>query len=153
MQMLNYDPVSGIFTWKCARGNQIFPGDRAGAISGTGYIYIEVDYVSYRSSRLAWLFITGELPETIDHKDRNRANDKFDNLRAATRSENARNASRRKDNTTGYKGVSFIPSGYKAYIMINGKQKHLGVFKTAPEAHQAYLREAEKVFGQFSTGG
>lgn len=85
----------------------------------------------------------------IDHKDGNGLNNQKSNLRFATLSENARNYSTPKNNSTGYKGVNFI-SKYRAYIVIDKRQKFLGYFKTAEEAALAYNEAAKRYFGEFA---
>lgn len=99
--ILDYEPETGIFRWKIVkrgwRGKTIaFPGDRAGHIERDGYWRISIDGKFYLMHRLAWLWMTGDWPEiVIDHKDRDKGNNKWANLRDATYSENSRNSSRR----------------------------------------------------------
>jgi hypothetical protein len=92
-------------------------------------------------------------PKTkIDHKDRNPLNNTKSNLRICTHKENARNASVRSDNTSGYKGVSYhkLINKWAAQIFYNHKQHNLGFFKNKIEAARAYNKEAKRVFGEFA---
>lgn len=85
-----------------------------------------------------------------DHINRNKLDNRRENLRYATPSQNRMNRVIQPNNTSGYKGVSFnIANGkYRAYI---GKpQKHLGFFKTAEEAALAYNKKAKKLYGAFA---
>ena len=88
----------------------------------------------------------------VDHRNQNGLDNRRENLRHATKSQNRANVSLRKDNSSGYKGVSLYgPTGkWKAYIQENGKQKHLGFFKDSIEAAKAYNREAKRIFGEFA---
>ena len=87
----------------------------------------------------------------IDHIDENKANNNVKNLRWSTSSDNGCNRGKPTNNTTGFKGVSFYkPSKkYVAQININGKRKHLGLFKTAEEASQVYEAKAREIHGNF----
>ena len=87
----------------------------------------------------------------IDHIDENKSNNNVKNLRWATDAENGRNQGKPKNNTSGYKGVSFHkPSNkYVAFININGKKKHLGYFETAEEASRVYDAKAKELHKDF----
>jgi hypothetical protein len=80
----------------------------------------------------------------IDHHDRNGLNNVRENLRVATHAQNLWNARRSCRNTSGFKGVSFDSrtKSYAARCQIEGKNRHLGRFKTALEAHEAYKAAA-----------
>lgn len=140
--VLNYDENTGIFTWKISKGKA-----RIGSVAGTdnnGYLRIVFQGKRYYAHRLAWYFMTGEIPEEIDHIDRDKFNNKFLNLRSVSRSENGLNKDKQKNNTTGYLGVQVHKrkSGsicYRSFF----RRKHLGLFSTAEEAHLAYLRAKE----------
>jgi hypothetical protein len=79
-------------------------------------------------------------PASIDHRNRDRADNRWDNLRSATTSENAQNQILPQKNNP-YLGVCWEPSSnkWKARIRVNGVQKYLGVFTTAEGARDAYL--------------
>ena len=87
----------------------------------------------------------------IDHIDENKANNNVKNLRWATRKENGYNQGKRIDNSSGFKGVSFIKNAnkYQASIKINGKNKHLGLFLTPEEASETYESKAKEIHGEF----
>jgi hypothetical protein len=109
----------------------------------------------YLEHRLAWLYMTGELPIEVDHKDGNGVNNKFKNLRSATTPQNRANSRKSVKNTSGFKGVSFYVGRGKwvAEIQFNGKRKRLGYFDTPEEAHKAYCVAADKVHGEFANYG
>lgn len=151
--LLHYDPETGVFTRvKSVRGFRA--GIEAGALhQASGYVYIGVDRHSYRAHRLAWLYMTGEWPaDDLDHINRNRADNRWINLREATRSQNNANARRRCDNTSGVKGVSLDRrhNTWRAYIVVDGRQRHLGRFKTVDAAKEAYARAALATFGEYA---
>ena len=86
----------------------------------------------------------------IDHINRNKIDNRIENLRISTPSHNCQNRDIRSNNTSGYKGVSYNIQNKKwmAYIGINGKQKHLGYFTTAEEAYEAYKNKAKELNSQ-----
>lgn len=90
--------------------------------------------------------------EVVDHKNGDRLDNRFINLRPATWSQNSINAKRHRDNTSGYKGVCFAKTRekWKACINIDKKRKHLGYFSTAVEAAIAYNEAAAKHYGEFA---
>ena len=155
---LIYDPETGEFVWKyCGhKGNQwnsMCAGKTAGTFSTLGYGVIRIDNIVYLSHRLAWLYMTGEWPtHEIDHIDHDPGNNRYANLRPATRKNNGRNRKLSKNNAIGIKGVCRIPrSGkWQATITVNGKHKHLGSFCTPEEAGEAYAEAARKFFGEFA---
>ena len=87
----------------------------------------------------------------IDHIDNNPANNNVKNLRWATSKNNLANQGKQKNNTSGFKGVTFNKqlNKYIAFISINGKNKYLGLFKSAEKASQAYEAKAREIHGDF----
>lgn len=150
-EVLHYDPDSGIFTWAVNRSN-VRRGDIAGSVGQRGYIKLSVDGVLYPAHRLAFLYMTGEFPKFVDHKDRVTSNNKWENLRDCTHSQNICNTAFRSDNTAGYKGVSWHKASgkYQARIMENGIPHHLGVFTCPREAAHAYNVAAIRLHGEFA---
>ena len=109
-EFLDYDPETGVFTNLKKRANlQI--NEVVGWVSGVGKAKeykICLEGISYAASRLAFLYMTGIIPKIVDHKDTNRLNNKWENLREADYSLNALNRSRSSNNTTGIKGVYIV---------------------------------------------
>jgi hypothetical protein len=90
--------------------------------------------------------------EEVDHINGDGLDNRKQNLRVCSTKENNRNKPRPKNNTTGYKGVSYHARDlvYCAYIRVDRKLKHLGSFKTAEDAALAYNKAALKYFGDFA---
>lgn len=88
----------------------------------------------------------------VDHKDGDGLNNRQGNLRLATNALNQRNAKRRIDNTTGFKGVSFNSRSrrYVARLRLNGELRYLGTFLTAEAAALEYDRAAALHFGEYA---
>lgn len=154
-EVLHYDPLTGLFTWKMQLGNRISVGSTAGSPID-GYIRIAIDGKVYRAHRLAWFYMTGVWPlALIDHKDTNRSNNVWENLREATRPQNNQNRAVHKNSLTGVKGVGFIESSgrYSANIKHNKIHYYLGTFATMSEATEAVRRQREKLHKDFSNHG
>jgi len=152
MQKVNYDPDSGVFTWKKGRG-PAKEGSTAGRPHNRGYTRIAIDYKDYLAHRLAWLYVHGEWPrDEIDHINGDKKDNRIKNLRQATRTENCRNVKVHKRNRLGIKGVTERDDCIKrfsAHIMIEGKVLHLGRYETAEEAKAAYNEAALRHHGEF----
>lgn len=150
-KIVTYDPETGDFIKiKCRRTDWL--GKVAGTIGKKGYRSISVNNKPYLAHRLAWLYVTGEWPYEIDHRDGNKLNNKFDNLRISSDSENMHNQGKRKNNTSGYKGVTYNKNAKKwsAQIKINWKTKYLGLFSCPTAAHFSYCRAAKQYHGEFA---
>lgn len=139
--LLDYRPSTGQFTWKVDRGGSIKAGDPAGTLDKDGYVRITVDYRKRRANRLAWMHYYGRSPRgVIDHKNRERSDNRIRNLRDVTRAVNCQNlGGPLKNNQTGLLGVSPYRGQFRAHIWIGGRQRLLGVFGTAREAHTVYM--------------
>lgn len=154
-EALQYDAETGAFTrWmKCSHAYK-----QAGGYSkSTGYNYVALDGITYPAARLAWIYVNGPVPlgMIVDHVSRDRADDRISNLRLATISQNGANCSRHADGAAGLKGVHLHKESgrWRAQIMASGKRVHLGLFRTAEQAHAAYIAAARELCGPFATGG
>lgn len=156
LEVIHYDKRSGNFHWRIAPRRGIRAGQKAGTLNRNGGIYICVDGVRYQAHRLAWFYVTGRWPANeIDHRDLNRANNAWGNLREANSSQNKTNRRVRADSETQFKGVyrfkAFkLKKPYEAYIRRDGRRIHLGYYEKPEQAHAVYLREAKKRHGQFA---
>lgn len=151
-EVLSYDQDTGIFRWlvEPSQRNQVRVGDIAGSLCKVnGYIRIAIDGHDYRANRLAWLYVTGEWPENIvDHRDLDKANNKWTNLRPATLSQNGHNVGLRRDNQSGHKGVIWRRDCQKWAARLSGK--YLGSFNEYAKACAAYDTAALEAHGEFA---
>ena len=150
--LLHYDPPTGVFRWRHEPKRGMQPWDVAGNIDRQGYVQIKIGGKVLMAHRLAWLYVHGELPKQVDHKNMTRSDNRIDNLRAADNSCNGMNKRMQSNNTTGYKGVTFHKGTgrYHAKIQANGVRKSLGYYETAEQAHKAYMTAAGELHGQFA---
>lgn len=146
--LLDYDPDTGVFTWKATRGHAR-KGAPAGRVFNEGYILISVAGKEYLAHRLAWLWMTGGFPPNcIDHINRVRTDNRFSNLRLATVAENSQNV-REPGNQAGATGVCQVGNRFRARIRVRNVEIHIGVFATKQEARDAYLEKKRELHGHF----
>jgi hypothetical protein len=151
-KLLRYDPRTGTLRWKVARS-----GVRAGAVAGwvdatTKNRQIRILGRSYLAHQIVWLLHTGVFPTfEINHKNGNRDDNSWSNLRPTNRQCIGANRGKNRNNTSGFKGVVRWPDGrWRAQIGKNRRSIHLGLFETIEEARAAYIRAAIKLFGEFA---
>jgi hypothetical protein len=156
-ELIVYDPATGELRWLAQRGNR-----RAGAVAGHvgsgGYLRVKIDGEMHLGHRLVWLYMTGEWPAgELDHEDRVGSNNKWANIREATRSQNGSNRGAHTNNKLGIKGVFRVkgnrPSPYLAKIRVGGAAKCIGYFRSPEEAGAAYQVAAKKYYGEFASNG
>ncbi|MEK0324092.1 MAG: HNH endonuclease [Nitrosopumilus sp.] len=117
-----------------------------------GYIITQISGHRGYIHRFAFLYMKGAMPKYVDHKDRNRANNSWSNLRECTQSQNSANMGIAKNNTSGYKGVFYEKRNGTWYsrLYIASKAIQLGSFGTKEEAAEAYNVAATANFGEFA---
>ena len=115
-------------------------GEEVGSLNNSGYLKVCLDKKNYLVHRVIFLMHYGYLPELLDHIDRDKLNNKVENLREADKELNSWNRDKQANNTSGYRGVSWNKNAEKwhAYIKVKGRRIHLGLFSTAEEASEAY---------------
>jgi len=149
-QVVKYCPESGLFSAIQAISQRKY-GDILNKSLSSGYVVIRIDGVLYRAHRLAFLYMTGKWPNKVDHKNLDRSDNRWCNLRECSHAENLRNQPLKSNNKTGYKNVSWREDKkcFRAYIVKNYKQINLGHFKSAEDAYAAYLSAAKDLHGEF----
>ena len=140
-ELIHYDPATGAFTRLMSCGTRPFVGKACSASTAKGYLRFNVDATLYYAHRLAWLYIHGEWPkEMIDHINGDKGDNRIENLRDVPRSVNQQNLKgARVDNKSGLLGVSSHRYAFTAGIVIDGVHRHLGSFRSAEAAHDAYV--------------
>ena len=151
-EVVDYDPLTGIFTWKIKLNNNLVVGSVAGALTSKGYIGLTIDRNYYQGHRLAWLYVYGEWPEgDVDHINNIRTDNRIQNLRIATKSQNSMNCKVPKNSKSGVKGVCWDErlKRWRAYVTKEGKttEKRFKSFEEAAE----YVKELrEELCGEFT---
>lgn len=150
-ELLRYDPETGELVRTKAVSNA-----KVGDVAGTphdGYIRVRVDGKLYLAHVLAHLYVTGMFPDNeVDHEDGCGSNNRWLNIRQATRIQNMSNRKKPQNNTSGFKGVHYHKRNKKwvAYITSAGKRHHLGCFGSPESAHAAYCAAGNEYHGQFA---
>lgn len=139
IQIFNYDPITGILSWKETRGSRATKGERAGTLDDNGYRAVHLIHKKYWEHRLIWLLVHGEYPsDELDHINGMPSDNRLCNLRLALRGQNCFNTKIPKTNTSGFKGVCFQSGKWRARCKVRGVKYHLGYFYTPEEASMAY---------------
>lgn len=134
---LRYDPITGLLFWRNPIGRRASVGSVAGYKNSFGHINLSIAGQSYTAHRLIWLHVHGVWPkDQIDHINHIPDDNRIENLREATQTENQKNKSVQKNSTSGILGVTYCNTNYKwvASINIDGKFTFLGRFKDKFEA-------------------
>jgi hypothetical protein len=141
LAVLKYDRSAGRFFWRAGARC----GQRAGAVATKGYRQIKIAGRSYMEHRLAFVIVHGRAPAAlVDHRNHRKADNRARNLRDYTRSQNGQHRRAKSRNRAGLLGVYKVhrPNAvrpYRALIRVEGKLRHLGVFKSARAAQAAYI--------------
>lgn len=149
---LHYSPETGVFRW-LAGSSRTRAGLVAGNVTRIGYRRIRIYGIRYQAHRLAWLYMTGDWPvEEVDHINLVKDDNRWSNLRAASRKENQRNRRAGRNNRSGVKGVSWSvrERKWRTSICVNSRHVHLGYFTNINDAADAREAASKKCYGEFS---
>lgn len=158
LELLTYLPEAGRLFWRTGKR----AGTEAGGLSaGDGSRKkeprwrIAIDSHSYSRAKVAWFYMTGVLPDhDVDHRDTDSLNDRWENLRAATRSQQQANTRCYKSNKFGLKGVHRLEGArekpFRAMIQKDKRRISLGYFETEAQAFAAYTAAAQQLHGEFA---
>lgn len=155
--VMRYEPETGKLYWLKRFNNRIPKSLDAGTIrKNDGYINVSVFGKLYPAHRVAYALYHGTCPDDmeIDHINHVRSDNRIDNLRPVSKSDNRKNQSISSKSTTGVTGVYYNKARRKfvAQIKINGVNKYIGIFNSMDEA-KAKRKEAEEEYGFHSNHG
>ena len=124
----NFDYKDGELYWKVSPHGKIKINALVGTINPKGYKITKLNGKCYRNHRIIFLMFHGYLPNCIDHIDGNSLNNKIENLRVASFSENGLNSKKPSNNTSGIKNVTWHKKlkKWRVRIAINKKMKTIG---------------------------
>lgn len=156
-ELFDYDAATGELVRRCnVRGLGLNrKGDRPKHKGPNGYAAIGADVKKYLYHRLVWFWHHNEWPEVIDHVDGDKENNRIENLRACTQSDNRCNSQLHAASESGFKGVSrHSPTGkWRARCGLHKVQHNLGVFDTREEAAAAVMVFREGLHGDYKNHG
>ena len=155
LEVLEYDKETGFFTWKIKPCKNQEVGSIAGTLhKATGYIKITYKGHKVSAHRLAWAFINGKWPENqIDHKNNDRSDNRYCNLRQANTQQNMLNRIISSNNTSGIKGVYPIKNKWASKIVFNGVRYWLGLHENIRDAENAVVEKRNELHGIFANHG
>lgn len=146
-ELFIYDPVSGLVVRKKTTSSNAKAGSVVGSINSNGYLLTKVCGKSLAIHRIVWIYVHGITPQNeIDHVNGDKTDNRIENLRICSKTENQQNQKLHSDNTSGYHGVSWRKDigKWRAQIQVAGKKLMLGCFDNLPEAIEAHTKAKEK---------
>lgn len=154
LKLFRYDSSTGLLYWtgysmSTRKFKKNLIDKPAGTMTGKEkYLRTRINGKKYLNHRIIYKMFHGEEPSIVDHIDTNSANNRIENLRAASSSQNAHNTSHSRGKCN-KRGITVKGDKYIARIQINGKRQWLGIFTTEEAAYEAY-RAAASVLGTFT---
>ncbi len=150
-EYLSYNADSGVLRW-IKKKKSVTNNGIAGTIANNGYRIITFNGKKHLAHRLIFLMSLGYMPKYVDHINGNKLDNRDTNLRECTAIQNCSNRGTGKNNTSGYKGVTWDKSRnkWKASIKVNYKLRNLGRFISKRDAARAYNAAALELHGLFA---
>ena len=150
-----FDYRNGDLYWKVKSSTKVSIGDRAGTLNAKSYRQISIKGWLYLAHRLIYLMHHGHLPWCIDHIDGNPLNNKIENLREATMSQNMKNRPINSNNTSGFKNIYKSKNGKKwiVVLMVKNKQKYFGSYEDIELANLVATEARAKYHKEFACHG
>jgi hypothetical protein len=143
-EFFNYDEKTGKLFWKSVHSwknrhiiNSRNANKEAGSLSNNGYLIVGLKQKLYKVHRIIWLYVYGYCPENyIDHINRDKTDNRIENLREVSNQCNVRNSKLQRNNKSTIKGISWHKETCKwvVKIRLNGKNYYLGIYKDFYEA-------------------
>jgi len=129
-KILNYDPETGIFTYKKGDMRGKKPTGEVGHIRANGELVIMINKKPFLARRLAWFFVHQEWPDFLQNINHDRQDNRISNIRKTSHIESNKNKKMNRTNTSGYTGVYYVKriKRWKASIRVDGRLRHLGYF-------------------------
>lgn len=149
---VNYDPLSGIFTWKIRKRGSKGIGKELGTVAWNGYRDVCILGRKYGLHRLAFLFMTGAIPTSVDHINGVKDDNRWNNLRAATVRQNSFNYKGRNAKS-GYKNVYWDKRGKSNWFVVvtgpTGEKHGWRYFNNVDEANEYAITLRTELHGEF----
>ena len=145
----------GNLYWKVAKARNIKAGNKAGHLNYHGYVTITINQKHYAAHRLVYIMHYGCVNSDIDHINGIKNDNRIENLRLASKSQNNQNTKLRKNNTSGVKGVSWHKQNkkWRVCIRLNGKQKTIGCYEDIEFASLVAEEARNKYHGSYANHG
>lgn len=153
--LLSYNQKTGHFTWRVYVSSRGLPGERAGHVrtqkaesgrSAYARRFIMINGQNYLEHRLVFLYMTGEMPPFVSHKNENKLDNRWKNLRIVNRAQANQASALRRDNSSGFKGIQKMPDRWRVFV----RGQYLGTFRSEDMAKAAYNKAAKMAFGEFA---
>ncbi len=143
-----FEYKDGKFYRRIKNNSRHVVGEIAGSLHPKGYRYVSINKKTYAEHRLIWLYHYGQLPKIIDHINQVKDDNRIENLRQATNTQNQANKTKRKILSSVFKGVCWKKMNNKWEAQISGK--YLGLFDSEIDAAIAYNNAAVELFGEYA---
>ena len=150
-----FEYCNGELFYKISPLPKIKVGSKAGTVNKDGYAKVTINSKKYCVHRVVFMMQHGYLPKEIDHINCNPSDNRIENLREVTRTQNRYNVIGYKNNTSGVKGLTFNKklNKWELSMNVNGKRKYIGVFKDFELAELVAMEARDKYHGTYANNG